>query len=282
MSQTNLSDKISLPPRFLETLALHQSQRLSHFKWPEPTSSLAAHALSGGKFLRPQLYFLILASFDSHSIWSPSYYDVALSVEWIHAYSLIHDDLPCMDNDDFRRGRPTLHRLSNDAQALLVGDALLTAAFELLSRSEGIRAEVRLALVQELSFAAGGAQLIAGQVRDLNQSYTQTVDDLLHTHVLKTGALFGAAAAMAALSVTSKNLAPKVSEFRNWGRDFGILYQLIDDFADRDGVYGLMEPEKLRKEIIHRMESLRDRARALGWSADEIIERFAALIPYGN
>jgi geranylgeranyl pyrophosphate synthase len=244
----------------------------------EPTASLAAHALDGGKFLRPQLYFLILASFDAHSIWTPSFYDAALSVEWIHAYSLIHDDLPCMDDDDFRRGKPTLHRLADEAQALLVGDALLTAAFGLLARADGFSAEQRLALVQELSFAAGGAQLIAGQVRDLQGTHVSSAQEILHTHVLKTGALFGAVAAMAAISVGTKNLSPMVDEFRNWGRDFGILYQLIDDYSDRDGITTIMNVQDLRTDITNRMESLRDRARALGWCADEIIERFAALL----
>ncbi len=277
MSDSALT-RVSLPGHFFETLSAHQSLRLAQQKWAEPTSSLAAHALQGGKFLRPQLYFLILASFDMRSVWTPSFYDVALSVEWIHAYSLIHDDLPCMDDDDFRRGRPTLHRLADEAQALLVGDALLTAAFGLLSNAEALSAELRISLVKELSHAAGGAQLIAGQVRDLKQSHVGSVDEVLQTHVLKTGALFGAAAAMASLSVGAKNLHPLTPEFRNWGRDFGILYQLIDDLVDRDGVTKFMDAKNLRSEITNRMESLSDRARALGWSADEIIERFAALM----
>jgi geranylgeranyl diphosphate synthase type II len=271
--------KVSLPGHFFDSLAQHQMRRLGEQKWVEPTAGLAAHALEGGKFLRPQLFFLILASYDAHSIWTPTYYDVALSIEWIHTYSLIHDDLPCMDDDDFRRGKPTLHRLADEAQALLVGDALLTAAFHLLSRAETLSAERRLALIQELSFAAGGSQLIAGQVRDLQGPIHQnSVNEILHTHVLKTGALFGAVAAMAALCVGTKNLASQVDEFRNWGRDFGILYQLIDDFQDRDGVTKLLDVQNVRSEINHRMESLRDRARALGWSADEILERFESLL----
>lgn len=261
-----------------DALTEHQMLRLEQQKWIEPTFGLAKHALTGGKMLRPQLFFCILSSYDKGSVWSEALYDVALSVEWIHAYSLIHDDLPCMDDDDFRRGKPTLHRLSDEAQALLVGDALLTASFGLLSRADSLSAEQRINLVHELSFAAGGSQLIAGQVRDLSQQYQGAASELLQTHVLKTGALFGAVCAMAARCVVVKDLTPYVDEFRNWGRDFGILYQLIDDFHDGDGIAKLLPAPTLRSEIMNRMESLRDRATATGWNADEMIARFDALM----
>lgn len=267
--------------QLLSRLSEHQELRLRAQKWPEPTSSLAKHALAGGKFLRPQLFFSVLKGFDSQSLWSTAILDAALSVEWIHAYSLIHDDLPCMDNDDFRRGRPTLHRLGSEAQALLVGDALLTAAFGLLANGSGLADSLKVRLIQELSLAAGGAQLIGGQVRDL-QSLREpalcTLSETLQTHVLKTGALFGAAAAMAACCVESRNLQAQVGEFRNWGRDFGVLYQLIDDLLDGDGVARVLPAPALRADIINRMESLSDRARAQGWSANEIMARFESLL----
>lgn len=270
-----------LPQSLFDALASHQMTRLEEQHWPEPLASLAKHALTGGKFLRPQLFFSILTAFDNQSTWSPSMFDVALSVEWIHAYSLIHDDLPCMDDDDFRRGRPTLHRLSDDAHALLVGDALLTASFGLVARCEVLPAQTKVNVIQELAFAAGGSQLIGGQVRDLSSDYKKNLSDLLTTHVLKTGALFGAISVMAAYCVTSKNLREQVSEFRKWGRDFGILYQLIDDSIDQDGVAELMEPSMLKTEIFHRMESLNDRARALGWDASMLIERFHSIMKAG-
>lgn len=267
-----------LPPHLFPNLAAHQLRRLEAQRWAEPTDSLARQALEGGKFLRPQLFFTVLAAFDSASVWSQAYFDVALSIEWIHAYSLIHDDLPCMDNDDFRRGRPTLHRLSNEAQALLVGDALLTGAFQLLSNAPALNSSLRIDLVRELSFAAGGGQLIAGQVRDLQSQYHSALSDVMQTHVLKTGALFGAAAAMAAQCVKSHDLGSQVDEFRKWGRDFGILYQLIDDFLDRDGAALLLPASALRAEIMNRMESLSDRALALGWNPKELLDRFESLM----
>lgn len=272
---------MSLTPStsFLQSLSAHQSVRLSEQKWIEPTKSLAQHALTGGKFLRPQLFYTVLWGCEKTQVWSKGLMDVALSFEWVHAYSLIHDDLPCMDNDDFRRGRPTLHRLDTEAQALLVGDALLTAALGLLANAEGLSDKVKVLLIKELSFAAGGSQLIAGQVRDLKKDlYGNNLEEILQTHVLKTGALFGAASAMAALCVQSKNLLPRISEFRNWGRDFGVLYQLIDDLLDGDGAAILMSSSVLRQEITNRMESLSDRSKAQGWDSRPLIETFESLI----
>jgi geranylgeranyl pyrophosphate synthase len=183
---------------------------------------------SGGKRLRPVLVlataelFKVDAQFDA----TPA----AVAVECLHTYSLIHDDLPCMDNDDLRRGRPTVHKAFDEATALLAGDALLTHAFSLLSNSYS--ADLAIVLIRELTDAAGSRRLIGGQMEDLlaEKSDTTTIADLEFIHLNKTAAMIEAALVMGGL--TGKASQAQLSALRESGRHLGLAFQIMDDVLD--------------------------------------------------
>jgi geranylgeranyl pyrophosphate synthase len=163
-----------------------------------------------------------------------------IAVEMIHAYSLVHDDLPCMDDDDIRRGRPSAHKQFNEATALLAGDGLLTDAFSILSGEEAYylatskvpSAEQRLKLVSELSSAAGGKGMVMGQALDLFWTAREgaSKSDLDEIHLKKTGCMIGAAAAMGAICADADDKT--VSTFRDFGLKIGLAYQVVDDLLD--------------------------------------------------
>jgi geranylgeranyl pyrophosphate synthase len=183
---------------------------------------------AGGKRLRP---VLVLASAELFGAEKNMALPAAVAIECVHTYSLIHDDLPCMDDDDLRRGRPTCHKQFDEATALLAGDALLTLAFELLSvhYSAGISA----ALVRELSVAAGSRQLIGGQMDDLLAEKMDGVsaDDLRAIHRRKTGAMIEAALAMGGV-IGDAQAAAALDSLRRAGRHIGLAFQIIDDLLD--------------------------------------------------
>ena len=160
--------------------------------------------------------------------------EAALALEMVHVYSLVHDDLPAMDNDDFRRGRPTLHKKYNEALAVLTGDALLTGAFEVLTHAR-CPDQSRVLLVRELALAAGGAGMIAGQVWDLEAERRQdpNLDLWTRIHDAKTGALFGAALAMGFVLGSDSISEGDVRDARRWGVRLGRLFQLVDDRLDK-------------------------------------------------
>ena len=147
--------------------------------------------MSGGKRLRP---ILLMAAADSVGGDGEKFLSVACSIEMIHTYSLIHDDLPAMDNDDYRRGKLTNHKVFGEATAILAGDALLTLAFEVMTRQENVEPKILLQVVQEMSSAAGVSGMVGGQMIDL-ESEGKKIDlaTLRKMHLGKTGALFIAA-----------------------------------------------------------------------------------------
>jgi geranylgeranyl pyrophosphate synthase len=156
----------------------------------------------------------------------------AVAIECLHTYSLVHDDLPCMDNDDLRRGRPTAHRQFDEATALLAGDALLTLAFQLLGRHYGAQPVLAARLTQEISDAAGSEHLIGGQMADLlaEKKADATAEDLDYIHLNKT-------AAMIAVSLVAGGLCSGASEahiaiLRDAGRQIGLAFQIVDDLLD--------------------------------------------------
>lgn len=185
--------------------------------------------LAGGKRLRPALVVeaaraaggLSLAA--AETLAGPA----ALAVEYVHTYSLIHDDLPALDNDALRRGRPTLHLAFDEATAILAGDALLTDAFGLVARARHRAAEQ----VLELSLAAGSAGMISGQVDDLdNEGAPPEAVDLPAIHRRKTGRLFEASCVLGGLSV---DVGPDALEaLRRYGRALGLAFQIADDILD--------------------------------------------------
>ena len=184
--------------------------------------------LSGGKRLRP---VLLMAAADSCGVNGEKFLSVASAVEMIHTYSLIHDDLPCMDNDDYRRGKLTNHKVFGDAIALLAGDALLTLAFETVTRQENVDKKILLEVVKEFSIAAGAAGMVGGQVIDL-ESENKKIDlaTLKKMHIGKTGALFKAAIRAGAILANADN--KKISALTTYAENFGLAFQITDDILD--------------------------------------------------
>jgi geranylgeranyl diphosphate synthase type II len=156
---------------------------------------------------------------------------VACAVECIHTYSLIHDDLPAMDNDDFRRGKPTNHKVFGEGIAVLAGDALLTVAFELVANSKASRRYSHQELVRELAFAAGSLQLIAGQVADLEgEGKKISADDLRYIHERKTSALLCCSVRLGGMSANCA--AIQLKALTDFGYHVGLAFQVIDDILD--------------------------------------------------
>ena len=186
---------------------------------------------AGGKRLRPALLLAALRSLDGDERRG---WHAAAAVELIHTYSLVHDDLPAMDDDDLRRGRPTCHVEFGEATAILVGDALLTRAFELLATLPDVPAGARAAVCAEVAGAAGSHGMIAGQLLDLHaEGSSPDAAQLERIHRLKTGALIRA-------SVTSGGIlagaSPGESEaLRSFGESLGLAFQIVDDLLDVQG-----------------------------------------------
>jgi geranylgeranyl diphosphate synthase type II len=191
--------------------------------------------LSPGKRLRPLLVLLACdAAGGSDRLALPA----ASAVEMIHTYSLIHDDLPAMDDDDLRRGQPTCHRKFGEALAILAGDALLTLAFQVLA--EGYSPATAAACTRELARGAGAAGMVGGQVDDLAwEKCGGTLDNLEHLHARKTGALFLACLRLGAWAAQGERPGgPDLALLRvleGYGRCFGLAFQITDDLLDVEG-----------------------------------------------
>ncbi|HEZ6597369.1 TPA: polyprenyl synthetase family protein [Neisseria meningitidis] len=186
-------------------------------------------ALDGGKRLRPML---VLAASELGEAVHEAVEQAMAAIEMIHAYSLVHDDMPAMDNDSLRRGKPTCHIKYGEATALLVGDALQTQAFDVLARPSGLPASRQLAMLSVLAKAGGSRGMAGGQAIDLANVGKQMVQaDLEQMHSLKTGALIRAAVLLGAMS------CPNLSEdslavLDDYAAKLGLAFQVIDDVLD--------------------------------------------------
>ena len=187
--------------------------------------------MAGGKRLRP---ILLMAAADAVNGTGEKFLTVATSIEMIHTYSLIHDDLPAMDNDDYRRGKLTNHKVFGEATAILAGDALLTLAFEVMTRQENISAEILLKVVQEMSTAAGASGMVGGQSIDL-ESENKKIDmaTLQKMHLGKTGALFKAAIRSGAILAGANS--NQLDALTIYAEKFGLAFQITDDILDVTG-----------------------------------------------
>jgi farnesyl diphosphate synthase len=187
---------------------------------------------AGGKRLRP---FLVLSSSGLFAVERAQALRVAAAVECLHTYSLVHDDLPCMDDDDLRRGRPTTHVAFDEATAVLAGDALLTVAFEILShRDTHPSAEVRCQLIESLAKAGGNNGMIGGQMIDMEaENRSLSSDAIVLLQQMKTGALFEFSCEAGALLAQASN-EDRV-RLRDYARDFGLVFQITDDLLDVTG-----------------------------------------------
>jgi geranylgeranyl diphosphate synthase type II len=182
---------------------------------------------AGGKRLRPVLCFASAAAFAPQADASHA----ATALECIHTYSLIHDDLPCMDDSDLRRGRPSCHKSFDEATALLAGDALQPLAFELLATGYASNPSLATALVRELAITAGSTLLVGGQTEDMGGLAAGATDGRLEFILLgKTAAMLSASFAMGAMIGGAS--AADVEHFRRAGRASGIAFQLVDDLLD--------------------------------------------------
>ncbi len=184
--------------------------------------------LGGGKRMRP---ILCLAAADACGGENSLALPAACAVECIHTYSLVHDDLPCMDDDDFRRGRPTSHKVFGEGIAVLAGDALLTQAFEILAQAAPTPRYPVALLIRELAVAAGSLNLIAGQVADLEgEGRSATRAELRFIHERKTSAMIEVSLRLGAMSA---NATPrKLTALTDFGRSLGLAFQVVDDILD--------------------------------------------------
>jgi farnesyl diphosphate synthase len=185
--------------------------------------------LGGGKRVRPLLVHAAGALFGA----GPAVLSrAAAAVEMIHAYSLVHDDMPCMDDDELRRGKPTVHVAYDEATALLVGDALQSQAFTVLAGVEGVPPQRVLAMVRLLADAAGSAGMCGGQAIDLDSvGLALTLEQLERMHQLKTGALLRASVVLGALA--GKDLTEaELASLHAYSRAIGLAFQVVDDVLD--------------------------------------------------
>jgi geranylgeranyl diphosphate synthase type II len=219
----------SLPPAGEPPALLHQAMRYA--------------TLGGGKRLRG---FLVLAAAEAVGGAEQSVLPAAAAVELIHAYSLIHDDLPCMDNDDWRRGRPSTHRVFGEALGLLAGDALLTRAFEVLPAGEqarGVEPGWIGQAVVELAAAAGSLGMAGGQADDLlGEGRSLSLSELETIHRRKTGALIRVSLRLGAVLCGAEEGG--LAALTRYGEALGLAFQITDDLLDVEG-----ESEKTGKQV---------------------------------
>ena len=203
-----------LPKESVKPATIHKAMRYSLF--------------AGGKRMRPALCLAAAAACGGTD---QAAMPLACAVECIHTYSLIHDDLPAMDNDDFRRGKPTNHKVFGEGIAVLAGDALLTQAFEIAAQAKGWPRYSHQALMLELTIASGSLQLIAGQVADLEAEGKKiSAADLKYIHERKTSALLCCSVRLGGMSA---NCTPaQLKALTDFGYNVGLAFQIIDDILD--------------------------------------------------
>lgn len=203
-----------LPSTSTKPATIHKAMRYSLF--------------AGGKRMRPAL--CLAAAEACGGNWKDAF-PMACAVECIHTYSLIHDDLPAMDDDDFRRGKPTNHKVFGEGVAVLAGDALLTQAFEILAQAKPIRKYPTAQLILELAKASGSLQLIAGQVADLEgEGQRLPLKELRYIHERKTSALLCASVRLGGMSAGCS--AAQLKALTDFGYNVGLAFQIIDDILD--------------------------------------------------
>lgn len=190
--------------------------------------------MSGGKRIRPILMMAAADSVGTPNMNGEKFLSVASAIEMIHTYSLIHDDLPAMDNSDYRRGKLSSHKVFGEAMAILAGDALLTLAFEVIARQKNVKYPVLLEVAMELSKAAGPGGMVGGQVIDL-ESENKKIDleTLKKMHLGKTSAMFRASVRAGAILAGASD--KKLSALTDYAEKFGLAFQITDDILDVEG-----------------------------------------------
>lgn len=218
-----LQQKSLLIENHLETLILEQN-----VPYQQLFTAARYSLLAGGKRLRP---ILLLASIEALKGESENALSIAAAIEMVHTYSLIHDDLPCMDDDDFRRGKPSLHKAFSEAHAVLTGDFLLSHAFEIIADEHRLNADQKVSLIALLAKSCGGSGMIAGQVMDIEaegKSIDQETLQSIHKH--KTGALITASVKMG--GIVAHATAEEMDALELYGNAIGLAFQIVDDILD--------------------------------------------------
>lgn len=215
---------------FIEKQLVHELERTVEIE-ETLSASMRYSLLAGGKRLRP---VLLMAAADAVGAKGTDFVTTGCAIEMIHTYSLIHDDLPAMDNDDYRRGRKTNHKVYGDGMAVLAGDALLTLAFEVILRQEGVSNDTLVRVVREISTAAGASGMVGGQALDLvSEGKKIDLKTLRAMHMGKTGALFRASIRSGAiLGGASKG---QLLALTDYAEHFGLAFQITDDILDVTG-----------------------------------------------
>lgn len=223
----------------LAEYAAWTQQGLEEYLAPQPgllgrvMESARYSALAGGKRLRPALlmeFYRLCGGEPRQAL------PFACALEMIHTYSLIHDDLPCMDNDDLRRGKPTNHKVFGEGVAVLAGDALLTGAFEAAATNTAAGAETSAMAVAYLAGCAGRYGMIGGQIMDIEgEKRKLSQDEVFRLQSLKTGALISAASVMGALAAGVRTDDPAMERVVRYAENIGLVFQIVDDLLDRRG-----------------------------------------------
>jgi len=239
-----------LPPASQSPAVLHQAMRYA--------------VLNGGKRFRP---VLALAACEAAGGKKEDVLLPACALEFIHCYSLVHDDLPALDNDDIRRGQPTCHKQFGEANAILTGDALLTYAFEVLARVKPAQKAARLIL--EISTAGGTCGMIGGQVADLAMDQTSRDLPMLdYITIHKTGKLIKASSVCGAIAAGAPDELVKRLHF--FGEFLGMAFQAVDDLLDGDGYLRLMSAKEIRSQVRDLIAKAKREIHPLGKKAEKL------------
>ena len=286
-----LNDKRHVIDRALEKIIK------SHFSDTRLTQAMRYSLMASGKRLRP---VLCMAAAETVGQVNSDVIAAACGIEMIHTYSLIHDDLPAMDNDRLRRGKPTCHVQFDEATAILAGDALLTFAFEIFASASVLPANagIWLAVIQNISKAAGHKGMVEGQMQDIAaEGRMMTLDDLKTMHGLKTGALIEASVVSGALLAGGS--ASDIRQLEIYARHTGLAFQVVDDILNVEGdaikmgkatgtdasrckstypaLLGLSQSKAFAAELVnnalHALEIFGNKADSLAAMANYVIER---------
>jgi geranylgeranyl diphosphate synthase type II len=220
--------------KYKELVEAYLNESVSKLSAPTLIKEAMLYSLeAGGKRIRPLLLFATLEAFGKKGELG---LEAAAAIEMIHTYSLIHDDLPSMDNDDLRRGKPTNHKVFGEASAILAGDALLTYSFQVISSasSQNIPSEVKIQLISELAKASGAEGMVGGQVADMDgEGKDLSLDELEYIHIHKTGKLL-AYSVVAGAMIAGAN-TQQLELFATFAHHLGLAFQIRDDILDLEG-----------------------------------------------
>jgi len=247
-------------------------------KYPEKLAEAMEYAvMNGGKRIRPVLMYMVCDLFEKNNCKSyDKIKEIAVALEFIHCYSLVHDDLPAMDNDDYRRGKLTVHKKYNEAIGILVGDVLLTEAFGIIANSKSLGDKNKVEIISKLSEYAGFFGMVGGQFVDMESENKKVeIDTLKYIHVHKTGKLLTAAIELPIIALDIER--EKREKMVEYSKLLGIAFQIKDDILDIEGnfeeigkksndvqnekttypsIFGLEKSKKLLQEYLEKAKKI--------------------------